>query len=1082
MARRYFGGNFENDGLGDGLDDGIDGEDSGLADDNNAKKAVPIDEGDNKRISEEDETDSDEGETSENYSEKKLLDYSYDEVMDILHHGPEGKSQVEALIADAMESIEAENWGMSQEKYQIYKSICESNKVQDEDKDQDYEDDLDEDSHHEILIENLKFDKEEIAESKPLEDFPEELIEDTSFESEVKEDVDDNHQEVLLEEDSYELTVDEALDKDYDEMLEDDTNDIVIEDVSNESQEELTDDKMVDVNDDTEPKDYDVVLIDEDSIDSISDEKLEEVIIDQEEGHGNIKDVSSNNKDEIISETEESIQIKDDSFVEYKKETDSNEGNDKVKENRDEELQDIQKEKNEAREVNFAEIDLNGSSVNIASGDKQPEWMSIHDVNSNIEKAGFDTSLLKKAFGDVLSEKSLTETEGEKLSILANTLNKSGLKNEANAVSHFCNSNEKALKTQNNDEYNGVRIDTFSDIRKEATNLLNDANMQDEKFKTKFKVYHTLFAFTDKIKEAGRNEALDNISNENSYYIKELKNVREKIRSERDLIDNKLKRLYTNGFNETNSKEFNDLWDKRGQLRSLSDQLDYSIIKLDANNRDISEVINIEYHNEGTKELDKTEIDKYVDCLNDVLQNEIYDLRNGIQEDVSKIIDLYRLRERIYDDVLPSLDASLRDCQTKITMAECSQKAYLEKNNCSHEEAMTHSDGQYARNEAYIDSLKKEANKTASKLVEVVEKSSALHDQILVKDGKLRVIENRNGTVTIENYVKKGEEISSSHKGRFHNSKCSLQKNVLKEKRTIVMGINSNTVYAKSYKLERGGFAFEKIDTIGGSHTFFKNILEGVVGNGNLLIGYNRGMDGTLPTFSAKAAISAFDLKNTSSIALSDKEYKLFSAETSLLKASAELETDEYGFISVKGEGHLVGAEAGAYIGDIRIAKIGSGLGKVTFDTSSISREFSSSYDMKKTNLGIGNNLSIVELKSVDGAVSSKSILNRDVMLEDGMNIVKDVDALKDVAYGKLGTDLTQKGKVKIDVDSKKREADIKKDVTNKNEVVVADTSGSPIDNSGDSNEASEAVVSPHEGPYSSDFRGSSFNMTEYEK
>ena len=528
----------------------------------------------------------------------------------------------------------------------------------------------------------------------------------------------------------------------------------------------------------------------------------------------------------------------------------------------------------------------------------------------------------------------------------------------------------------------------------------------------------------------GRAQNLKDISDKNTELIKDLKDARREVQAERDATYRDIAKMNYDGSKEAHPSKYEDLCKKYYDLDSLSSDLDYAVVKMDMNNYDISTVTNAEYHNEGSKKLDNAEISDTMEKAAAFLSNRV--------SDNSSIMDAYRLGEKLEHDVLPSLDSSLREAMSRVTMAEGVQNSYLAEHNCTHEEAMNHPDGQYARNEAYKESLQGEVDGIASKMSEVVEKATALHDQLPLagENCKLKVTDNHDGTVTIERKWDNGGANTKSHEGKIHNSETTTYRNALERTSTVTMGANSNSVYAKNFSFQYRGLAFKREDTLGGEHTKVKNVAEGGFGNINLSAGYKRGTEGKMSTVSTEASASAFQLKDTASAVIKDKDYKAFSAEVSLLKGSASAKIDQYGVATAKASAHLAGGEASASVGGIQVAKVSGGIGTVSVNASSLTGEIKTSANMEKASASIGNNITLTEKKVTDGEVKSSSVFTSEPLKVErddngnttgvkafglnvdqstAMNVRKDVDAVKDALHGKRGTDLTQKGEGVID-------------------------------------------------------------------
>ena len=254
-----------------------------------------------------------------------------------------------------------------------------------------------------------------------------------------------------------------------------------------------------------------------------------------------------------------------------------------------------------------------------------------------------------------------------------------------------------------------------------------------------------------------------------------------------------------------------------------------------------------------------------------------------------------------------------------------------------------------------------------------------------------------------------------------------------------------------------------------------------------------------MSTVSTEASASAFQLKDTASAVIKDKDYKAFSAEVSLLKGSASAKIDQYGVATAKASAHLAGGEASASVGGIQVAKVSGGIGTVSVNASSLTGEIKTSANMEKASASIGNNVTLAEKKVTDGEVKSSSVFTSEPLKAErddngnatgvkafglnvdqstAMNVRKDVDAVKDALDGKLGTDLTQKGEVKIDVDPKKVD-DSKENTSDKPlEAAATDAGGPPPPGGPNGPRINDGGGEQAEQADASDFRGSSLNVS----
>ena len=564
-------------------------------------------------------------------------------------------------------------------------------------------------------------------------------------------------------------------------------------------------------------------------------------------------------------------------------------------------------------------------------------------------------------------------------------------------------------KEKEEKEKNGIELTSeSSEAESKADKLLAEFKDRDKKSKDAYMM-------------GASAKELDMLSDQNSSFIKELKDSRAKIKDEIESTWEKLAAMNHDGTKGSNPSKYRELCDKYNSLEKMDKDLDYAITKMDMNNYDISTVRGNEYRNEA-KDFDKKDIDKTMASADKIL-------KEGVSDNKS-IMDAYKVGEKLEHDVIPSLFGEGRELESRIKAAESKQEAYCKEHNCTPEEAMKKSDGIYAQTENYKNSLIKEKTEVDNKFSEAVEKSTALHDQVPIagSDCTLKVIDNKNGTVSVERSWDNGGAHKSEHKGRFHNSETSLYMNAVDRKSSITIGETSGNVYAKQFSFQYRGLGFKREGTIGGENTKLKNVAEGGLGNFNFTVGYKQGLDGKASTLSASARASIAELKNTTSLVKKDKEYKAFSAEVSLLKCSGDAKVDSKGNASISGSAHIAGAEAKASVGGVTVAKASVGIGEVKASASTnILEDPSASVTGKKASASIGNNLTLAKAEPDDnGGIKTSTVIDtvkKDVTsfvdgLKDGdininkstiNSVVKDINAVKDIKDGKLGTDISKK-------------------------------------------------------------------------
>ena len=447
----------------------------------------------------------------------------------------------------------------------------------------------------------------------------------------------------------------------------------------------------------------------------------------------------------------------------------------------------------------------------------------------------------------------------------------------------------------------------------ELSKVQNDA----EQILDKFREMDTRSA--EKYAGGAKSQELKDISDANSRFVSELKDVRQNVVTEKTAVWNDIAKMNYDDTKDSDPAKYQELCDRHHSLEKLEKQLDNAIVKMDMNNWDIAQVTGIEYRDEA-KILEKSDVNNTYEAAEKVLVN-------GVTDNAS-IMDAYRLGEKLEHDVLPSLDGERRETVSSLTMAEGYRDSYLRENNCTHAEAM--SNPHYAENDRYIRSLEAKKSDIEGKMVDTVELATALHDQVPMADSdcKLRVIDNKNGTITIERSWENGGKSEHSHEGKIRQSETTFYRNALEKKDSITMGQNSNSVYAHQFSFQYRGLGFKRESSFGTEGVKLKNSAEGGFLNFNASFGYKRGTEGKMSTLSADANGSLAQFKETASFVVKNKEYAKFSAEVSALKASASAKMDSSGTAKVGISAHIVGGEASANIGRTTVAKISGAFAK----------------------------------------------------------------------------------------------------------------------------------------------------------
>ena len=437
----------------------------------------------------------------------------------------------------------------------------------------------------------------------------------------------------------------------------------------------------------------------------------------------------------------------------------------------------------------------------------------------------------------------------------------------------------------------------------------------------------------------------------------------------------------------------------------------------------------MKYHNEA-KLIDNSDINSTYKEAEKVL-------KRGVSDNTS-IMEAYRLGEKLKYDALPSLDGDRREVVSSLTMAEGYRDRYLRDNHCTHEEAI--SNPVYAGNERYIQSLKDKKADIEAKIIDVVEVSTALHDQIPMADSdcKFKVINNKNGTLTIERSWINGKKSEYLHEGTIRNSETSFYRNVFEKKDAITMGQNSNSVYAHQFSFQYRGLGYKRETTLGGEGVKLKNSVEGGLLNFDASFGYKRGIQGKMPTLSVDANGSLAQLKDTASFVVKDKEYAKFSAEVSALKTSASVKTNSIGIVKMSTSSHILGGKASAQVSGVTVAKVGGSLGeeKISMSTLDVLKtpKESEQVDHEKTvivakaSVSLGNETSIVreEYSSLNEEWENSNIVEQigkdassfvdglrshhlDINTDTVESLVEDYQAIQEIKDKGFGVDVSEK-------------------------------------------------------------------------
>ncbi len=1011
--------NDVSDGMGDGIneDEEEDLEDDPLAEDDSIDTEEPL----------EDDSESEEDEYDDLADDDTIEtgDAEDDTADDIDEEEEDSLASDDSIEAesDEDEDVEAqakedENNETSDEAKETEDQAEESETNEDTDKVEDSEDQTEE-SETDEDTDKVEDTEDQAEESETDEDT--DKAEDTEDQVEEDETDEDTDKVEDTENQAEESETDEDTDKEEDtedQVEEDETDEDTdkAEDTEDQAEEDETDEDTDKVEDTEDQAEEDETDEDTENIDETEDQSEED---ETDEDTENIDETEDQSEED---ETDESTDQTGDKPEENESENNPDEVEDSEDQSEGEDSEDKSGEEDESDDTSVddstgeetAENKTDDASSNEAADGNSESGNAGSDVKDDSEEG--DTSDNAESDSDGSEKDRLEEYSFDEL---YGMLDQPGGKERVmSMVADFRERYEADMWGMTQEEYQDYKAarDRYekeqeekekkesgddkleqpepSKAQQNAENLLEKFNSQDEKSRI---VYMA----------SGKIQTLKDISDQNTQMLHDLKDARQDVQVERDSVMKEITAMNYDGTKESNPKKYEQLCAKYYELDSLSERLDYSIVKTDMNNYDISEVAGTEYRNEGTKKLDGKEIDKAFGDAEKTLQN-------GVNDDKS-IMDAYRLGEKINHDVLPSLDASIREVDSRLTMANGAQESYLREHGCTHEEAMAHPDGQYAKNELYKQSIEKERDTIAEKMTQAVELSTALHDQVPMvgSDCTLKVIDNKNGTVTIERTWDNGGARTSEHKGNIHNSKTTFYRNALERKDSVTVGQNSGSVYGHQFSFQYRGLAFKREDTFGGENVKLKNVAEGGFGNFKFSVGYKRGTEGKMSTGSVEASASLAQFKDTASVVVKDKEYKAFSAEVACMKGSASAKLDSYGVVSAKASAYKLGGDATASIGKMTIGKASGHLGEASASWSSLTGEGKASIVESKNSGSIGNNLTLVKGESKDLDVSTKNVLGKikdgDISESDVMDAKKDIDSIKDATKGKLGEDISEK-------------------------------------------------------------------------
>ncbi len=589
-----------------------------------------------------------------------------------------------------------------------------------------------------------------------------------------------------------------------------------------------------------------------------------------------------------------------------------------------------------------------------------------------------------------------------------------------------------------------IRCDIEQDKDVDDSEILQKANEALDKFDS------INDKFRGKYYQGANTQYLKDMSDTNSNCLSELKDVKNAVSNKKAEIWEKIVAMNHDDSKYDNPIRYQRLNELYSKLERMENNLDYAITKIDMNNYDISQATGVEYQ-DSAKKMESSAIDKTFNDAESILNN-------GVTDD-DAILEAFRVASKLLHDVLPSLDGARREIVSLINVYNQSQINYLKEHNCTHEDAMENPDEEYARTNQTIQEMIAKSAEISKEMTYAVEKATALQEQLPIdgSDCTLRIIDNNNGRVTIERSWDNGGDAYNSHQGRFHNSDTTFYTNAVEKKDLLTLGQNSGSIYSHTFRFQYRGVEFERKDTFGVCEKKFKNVVNGGLLTFDAGYDYNRGVDGKKSSLTAKMIGSIAHLKDTVSLILKNKEYKNFSAEVSMLKASSSVQIDSSGVATASASSHILGGEAEASIGNIKVAKISGRIGEAKAMASTdiwtlgysasmgdhkishtawdeleeegitVSDNSSDGLIESKASASIGNGLDLFNAKvstsddKVKVSTAANQISSDVTAFVDGLQeghivantntiqgIIKDANTFQDIKEGKLGVEVTK--------------------------------------------------------------------------
>ena len=413
-----------------------------------------------------------------------------------------------------------------------------------------------------------------------------------------------------------------------------------------------------------------------------------------------------------------------------------------------------------------------------------------------------------------------------------------------------------------------------SDAEQTAMVAMNQARLTHEAFRREY------YDGSDK-------QRLKDLNNILSSQIPELQKNESVVAGELNTVNDQIALMYSNGEHLTNREKYAVLCQKQAALEDCTNKLRGEIAVLSGDMYDCCQQTGEKYTHIGEK--------LRAEDQQAVLGNAREVLEKGVssKEDV---IGAFHTSEKIRYDVMPALDAQLKENNSVTKLVENDQKKYLAENNLTHEQAMSDPNGEYARNARYLDTLAAERASLEAKMLDADRLQTNLTQNLPVAGENYRVgvKDLKNGTLEVSYIWESGVKYTGLE-GQYHDTSTKLYYRGTGRTETYTVGRDDSALYGHKYSVNYRGVGFEREDTFKKGDAKITNKLEGGLLNGNMEAGYLRDIDSGRMKASLDAAVSLAELKDTVTTTVNGKEYTIAAAEVAVAKGETGVKIDEHG-------------------------------------------------------------------------------------------------------------------------------------------------------------------------------------------